>query len=521
MYTFPKAISSLIATRLVVALQIRLRWHFAPLSVVVQSLVFQTLGLCRVLLCRRYILRLGGFPKIDSLTEQFSKGMTLVMSDTIYSLSSGLGRAGVAVIRLSGPDCDDVLLRLCGRLPPFRVASLMTLVDPMTREHLDQGLVLRFERGKSFTGEASCELQVHGGRAVVQAILLVLASMSGLRTAEAGEFTRRALENGRLDLTQVEALADLIDADTEEQRKQALRSLEGFLGREIRTWRETLREIRGLIAAEIDFSDEGDISDNFNVEIDSLLERLQQQFTAALASFEAGRIVSDGFRIALIGPPNAGKSSLLNRLAGSDIAIVTEFAGTTRDVLEVRLDIVGFPVVLIDTAGIRDAIDPVERIGVGRGRFAAAHAHLLLVMEDESGSAFVLPEELRAIQSIRIRSKKDLHERYSSQGVYDDGALLLSAVTGEGLAELRASIADRLRVMADRPETAVLTQERHRILIMRALELCRTARDSMHLGIEFVDENVRGIDHALAEFVGQIGVEEVLGEIFSRFCVGK
>jgi tRNA modification GTPase len=438
------------------------------------------------------------------------------MSDTIYSLSSGSGRAGVAVIRISGLMTDQALMSLCGRLPPYRVATLMMISDPSRSQRLDQGLILRFAEGHSFTGEASCELQIHGGRAVVQAVLRALSELAGFRLAEPGEFTRRAMENGRLDLTQVEALADLIDSDTEAQRKQALKSLEGALGREVMLWRKLIRETKSLIAAEIDFSDEGDVADDFGKEIDSLLKQLQHQLQLALKTADSGRIIAEGFRVALIGPPNAGKSSLLNALAGSDVAIVTEFAGTTRDILEVRLDIEGYAVTLIDTAGIREAIDPVEKIGVSRARFAASRSDLLLILEDDIDARFSIPEEMRDVQSIRIRSKSDL--KITS---LDDDALHLSAVSGEGLVALRSAIASVIRDSTVQEETVLIARERQRVMIERALSYCLNAQKSLSQGIEFVDESVRAIDQALAELLGEVGIEEVLGDIFSRFCVGK
>jgi tRNA modification GTPase len=438
------------------------------------------------------------------------------MTDTIYSLSSGAGRAGVAVIRISGLLADGALMSLCGRLPSYRLATLMTISDPVTGHRLDQGLVLRFAEGHSFTGEASCELQVHGGRAVVQAVLKTLSEMRGFRLSQPGEFTRRAMENGRLDLTQVEALADLIDADTEAQRRQALKSLEGALGREVMSWRRLIRDIKSLIAAEIDFSDEGDVADNFSTQIDSLLKQLHHQLQLALTTADSGRIIAEGFRVALIGPPNAGKSSLLNALAGSEVAIVTEFAGTTRDILEVRLDIEGYAVTLIDTAGIRDAIDPVEKIGVSRARFAASRSDLILILEDATDVHFPVPDETRDVQSIRIRSKSDLKTPSP-----DDDALHLSAVSGEGLAALRAAIAGVIRVSTVQAETVLIARERQRVMIERALNHCLNAQKSLSHGIEFVDESVRAIDQALAELLGEVGIEEVLGDIFSRFCVGK
>jgi tRNA modification GTPase len=439
---------------------------------------------------------------------------------TIFALSSGHGRAGVAVIRVSGPSSDTALQALGGRLPPHRQAALMTLRRPGNGEILDRALCLRFPAGGSFTGEVSAELQVHGGRAVVQAVLRTLSELPDLRPAEAGEFTRRALENGKLDLTQVEALGDLIDAETEQQRRQALHGFQGALGGKVREWRELLLEAKAIVAAEIDFSDEGDVGENAAAGIDSLLQRLQASLQSALKNADHGRIVAEGFRVVITGPPNVGKSTLLNALAGSDVAIVTEHAGTTRDVLEVRLDIGGYPVVLLDTAGVRPALDPVEKIGIARGLDAAASADLLLVLDDGQ-HGFGVDGALQGPRSIRIRTKSDAMPVARGAGAEGASAhLAVSAVTGEGM----DSLVERLRATIarfDRGEPPVLTRERHRQGVVRALNACIAARGSAALGIEFVDDHLRRADEAMAEVIGMIHVEDVLGAIFSRFCVGK
>jgi tRNA modification GTPase len=441
-------------------------------------------------------------------------------AQTIYALSSGHGRAGVAVIRVSGPSADVALQALAGRLPPYRQAALMTLRRPFDGEVLDRALCLRFPAGGSFTGEASVELQVHGGRAVVQAVLRTLSALPDLRPAEAGEFTRRALENGKFDLTQVEALGDLINAETEQQRRQALHGFKGALGDKVRDWRELLLEAKAIVAAEIDFSDEGDVGENASAGIDSLLQRLEASLQSVLENADRGRIVAEGFRVVITGPPNVGKSTLLNALAGSDVAIVTEHAGTTRDVLEVRLDIGGYPVVLLDTAGVRPALDPVEKIGIARGRDAAVGADLLLVLDDGQ-HGFGVDGALQGLKSIRIRTKSDARPVARGAGAEGTPAdIVVSAVTGAGM----DSLMERLRgaiAEFDGGEPAVLTRERQRLGVVRALNACVAARRSSSLGIEFVDDHLRRSDEALAEVIGMIHVEDVLGAIFSRFCVGK
>ncbi|MFM9975668.1 MAG: tRNA uridine-5-carboxymethylaminomethyl(34) synthesis GTPase MnmE [Beijerinckiaceae bacterium] len=438
------------------------------------------------------------------------------MTETIFSLSSAYGRAGIAVIRMSGPASDATGLAIAGCLPVPRMATLVSLREPGTGVLLDKALVLRFLDGVSFTGEASWEFHVHGGRAVVKAVLDCLAAQPGLRLAEAGEFTRRSLENGKLDLTQVEALADLIDADTEHQRLLALQGLEGALGLAARDWRKIIKDIKSLIAADIDFSDEGDVGDRATNDIDSLLKQLQEHFKAALASGRAGRIVSEGFRIALIGATNVGKSTLLNALAGSEVAIVTEYAGTTRDILEVKIDLDGFFVVVQDMAGFRETEDVVEKIGISRAYAAAERADLLLILDDGNQKVPELPASLKTIKSIHIRSKSDLGAKINSEG-----DVAISAKTGEGLVQMRRLILAELGAMVQPHEASIITRERQRLAIEHALDFCLLARTTLPRGIEFVAENVQRMDQALANLLGLVGIEEVLGAVFSRFCIGK
>lgn len=433
---------------------------------------------------------------------------------TIFSLSSAQGRAGVAIVRVSGTAADTALLALTGRLPAYRVATLLELCDPRSGELLDKALVLRFAEGASFTGEASVEFQIHGSRAVLSAVLDALGSLPDLRLAEAGEFTRRALDNGRLDLGQVEALADLIDADTQMQRRQALRGFEGNLGEAVHQWRAVLLEAKAMVAAEIDFADEGDVGENAAAGIDSLLKQLQEHLQNALASADRGQIITDGLRIALVGAPNVGKSTLLNALAGSDVAIVSEYAGTTRDVLEVRLDLEGYSVIVSDTAGLREAIDPVERIGVERARQTAGKADLLLLLDDGHGDCIV-DEAWDGIPILRVRSKSD--QALSPLGSYD---FAISSRTGAGIDSLKKRILMHL-VELEGAEPPLITRLRQRRGVEKALDCCREARDSHLKGIEFVDANLQRLDQALSEIIGLIGVEDVLGAIFSRFCVGK
>jgi tRNA modification GTPase len=300
--------------------------------------------------------------------------------DTIFALSSGRPPAAIAVIRVSGPRAGFALEQLIGRVPAPRRASLARVRDPASAEVIDEGLALWFPGPRSETGEDMAELQVHGGRAVIAAVLGALAKLPGLRPAEAGEFTRRAFENGRMDLTAVEGLADLVAAETEAQRRQAFRQLKGLLGERAESWRQRLIEALALVEAGIDFSDEGDVPQGLLTRALALIGPLAEEIAKAGAG--QGERLREGLRVAIAGPPNAGKSTLFNRLAQRDVAIVSPFPGTTRDVLEVHLDLGGYPVTVLDTAGIREANDPVEREGVRRASEQAAKADLVLWMVD-------------------------------------------------------------------------------------------------------------------------------------------
>ncbi len=437
------------------------------------------------------------------------------MIDTIFSLSSGKGKAGIAVIRISGPRSDAALVALGGAFRPARHASLMTLKHPATGRILDRALVLRFAQGHSFTGEALVELHVHGGNAVVRSVLAALAQVPGLRMAEQGEFTRQALQNGRLDFGQVEALADLIDAETERQQAHALSGLAGMLGDTVRGWRGLLLEAKAMVAADIDFSDEGDVGDGALGGIDSLLQQLERELQGAVLTADRGRIIADGFRVAIIGRPNVGKSTLLNALARRDVAIVSEHAGTTRDVLEVKLDIDGYAVILSDTAGLRETRDPVERIGVERAQANARKADLVLVLDDdESGESASAPP---GVLSIRVRTKWDRREAQSGG---ENFSVKISALTGEGLDSLTEQICLAIR-QQEKGEAPLLTHERQRLGVERALQELRAALQAQAKGVEFLDHHLQSVDDALAEVVGFIGIEEVLGSVFSRFCIGK
>lgn len=440
--------------------------------------------------------------------------------DTIFALASGRGRSGVAVIRVSGPAAYEAL-RAFGVTPgAARKARLVRLRDPATGELVDQALVLRFDRDASFTGEAVVEFQVHGSGAVVRQVERILGSLPGFRRAESGEFTRRAFLNGRMDLTQVEALGDLIDSDTERQRQFALRQLEGAGGRLVHEWRRMLIELRAMVAGVVDFSDEGDVADELPGEFDSVLERLRDALRSAVSGRRAGRILRDGYRVALLGRPNSGKSTLLNTLAGSEIAIVSDIAGTTRDVLEVRIDVDGWPVVIQDMAGVRDETsDRIEQIGISRAWERARSADLILALHafgDDMASAVEIPRDI-GCEVVPIRTKSDLDR----VGPERSSELSLSALTGEGLADLRTMIGERLRCMSEQLEAVGAGSERHFDLIELALDRCQDVAEARRIGIEFVDDALMRVDHVLGRIVGHIGVDDVLNDVFSRFCIGK
>ena len=430
--------------------------------------------------------------------------------DTIFALASARGKAGVAVIRISGPLAHDAVAELCA-LPPLRQAGLRRLV--WQGEVLDEALVLLFAAGASFTGEASAELQLHGSTAVVARVLQALAATDGLRMAEAGEFTRRALENGRLDLTQVEGLADLIDAETEAQRKQAQRVLSGALGQRVEAWRLDLVRAAALIEATIDFADE-DLPLDVSPEVRALIAGLLVQLRGELDGARAAERIRDGFEVAIVGAPNAGKSTLLNALAGREAAITSEVAGTTRDVIEVRMDIAGLSVTLLDTAGLRDSVDVVERIGVERALERARQADLRIFLQADPDEVLMLLPE---VDDLVVLGKADIR---------DGAALLVSATvsgkTGAGIDWLIAEIATRLsgRVAS----AGLLIRERQRIAMQVAVSGLESARDRMGRAQslpELVAADLRASMRALEVMVGRIDVENLLDEIFSSFCIGK
>lgn len=425
--------------------------------------------------------------------------------DTIVALSSGAPPSGVAVIRLSGPQAGALLHSIAGTLPEPR----KLLLRPIGQDSLlDRGLVAWFPAPHSFTGEDCAELQVHGSPAGVRAILKLLVS-NGARLAEAGEFTRRAFENGKLDLVEIEGLGDLLEAETENQRRQALARFEGGLSQRVDAWRDQLLDLRAEIEARLDFSDEGDVSD-LPESFAGSITALRTDIGAALASVEHGRIVREGIRVALAGAPNVGKSSLLNALAKSDIAIVTDEAGTTRDVREVPLDIGGQLYILLDLAGLRDTDSKAEAEGVRRARMAIDQADIVLWLASSNVAA--MEGDYRADRHLRVGTKLDL-------GTVENVDLMVSAQSGAGLDDLLARI-ETIGQSLGSGEPSLLSRERDRLALSDATGALDTAAHQLDVP-ELAAESLRIASQALERLVGRLDAERVLDRLFASFCIGK
>jgi tRNA modification GTPase len=441
--------------------------------------------------------------------------VTAASGETIFALSSAAGPAAVAVVRLSGPGAGGALAALSGgkALPEPRRAALRTLVDPATGERLDQALVLWFAGPASETGEDLAELHLHGSPAVVEAVLDALGRLPGLRPAEPGEFLRRSFLNGKLDLTAVEGIADLIAAETPAQRRQALAQAEGALARRAAAWRESLVGALAELEAAIDFV-EDDLPADLVAHAVRLAGGVAGEIAGALAEAPAGERLRQGLRVALLGAPNAGKSSLLNTLAGRAAAIVAATPGTTRDVLEVPLHLAGLPVTLVDTAGLRTSHDPVEAEGVRRAETQAATADLRLYLQDSSVSKCQLM--LDGQDCLVIATKTDLPAAWTSAD-----ALPLSVVTGQGLDRLRGELGRRLQalVWSGRGEAPLVTRSRQRAALEETLAALHRAAGGGP--IELIAEEFRLALRGLGRLAGRVDVEELLDRIFAEFCIGK
>lgn len=447
-------------------------------------------------------------------------------TDTIYALSTPPGRGALAVVRVSGPQTIVGIKQLAGKTfaRPRRM-TLSKLIVPGSGEIIDKGLLVYFEGPNSYTGEDMCEYHIHGGPAVVSAMLEALSCLPGYRMAEPGEFTRRAFEHGKIDLTEAEAVADLIDAETQAQRQQSLTQLGGYLSRIYESWRERLVSMLAYIEVDLDFSDE-DLPAGINQENRKNIEGLIEEISEHLNDNRRGERLRDGILIAVIGAPNAGKSSLVNAIARREAAIVSEYAGTTRDIIEVHLDLGGYPVILADTAGLRpDQVDgegqeSIEREGILRALKKANEADIKLLLLDGSR----MPEmdqhtlDLRDENSITVINKNDLM-RGELHGELKNSALIISAKAEEGLQELISHLTEKVEEMLGVKETPSLTRVRHR----DALEECRGALErSLKAEMpELVAEDLRLAIRGLGRITGRVDVEDLLDIIFRDFCIGK
>ncbi len=451
---------------------------------------------------------------------------------TIFALSSGRPPSAIAVVRVSGAEAGTALQNIAGAIPVARVAQRVLLRDRVG-EAIDDAIVLWFAGPASATGEDVAEFHVHGGRAVLNALFAALSSIDNVRTAEPGEFTRRAFENGKIDLTEAEGLDDLIHADTDRQRRQALRQLQGLLGDRARGWRKRLIEASALIEAGIDFADEGDVPEDLLKPAMAKIAQLRREIEETLAVSAQSERLPDGLTVAIAGPPNAGKSTLLNRLAHREAAIVSPHAGTTRDIIEVHLDLDGYPVTLIDTAGIRETDDPVEQEGVRRARDRAASADLVLWLADDD--ADVSPQQTIGEGGAplwRVRNKVDLSslendganpgrpEAKLGQGV-STRHFRISASRGDGVDELVAVLTSFADSWFGAGETAVITRLRHRNILEHAAASLAKAGALIGQGDELVAEELRISVHLLGRLLGRVDIDDVLDSIFREFCIGK
>ncbi len=446
-------------------------------------------------------------------------------AETIFAPATVIGWAALAIVRISGPATHDVCRRLTGRPPPApRRATLARLHHPHTAEVLDEGLVLWFPAPGSFTGEDVLELQVHGGRAVISGIMEALSDLPGLRPAEPGEFTRRAFLNGRLDLTAVEGLADLIDAETRAQARQALQQLDGALGRLYRSWRQALLGALARLEAEIDFAPDEEVPEDLLASVRPEVDRLSAEMVTHLAAGHRGEQLRAGLTVAVVGPPNAGKSSLVNRLARRDVAIVTPLPGTTRDVLEVHLDLAGYPVTLLDTAGLREAADMIEAEGVRRARDRAERADLRLIMFDGANWPAWDPATLALVDAAAVVTvnKSDLIALPGDLAVGGRAALRVSCLTGDGVQSLLEVLTARARELMTVGHAPLLTRARHRAALQDAAEaLARFSAAPEGTELALMAEDLRLAARALGRITGEVAVEDVLDRIFAEFCIGK
>lgn len=436
------------------------------------------------------------------------------LQDTILILSSGRLPSGVAVVRISGPRVRFVLETIVGAVPPPRNAAYK-LFRSRNGDPIDRGLVLFFPGPNSFTGEDCAEFHLHGGKAVVEKLLTELSELAGCRIAEAGEFTRRAFSNGKMDLTIAEGLADLIAAETEGQRRLALQVASGTQHELYTEWRQRLLRARAFIEAELDFADESDVPGSVSEQVWQSLALLKSEIENHIASGKRASMLRDGLHVVIVGAPNAGKSSLLNFLAGREVAIISEEAGTTRDLLEVKLDLGGIPVYVTDTAGLRETESVIEKIGIERARARMANADLVLVLEDMNDPIPIATEETSAALWT-VGTKADLNDTSSSDWTYR-----ISTKSGEGLDRLLSDLQAFAEAQIGQIEDAVPTRQRHINLLRSTVTEIDRALAGTHLPLELRAENMRLASQYLGRITGDVDVEEILDVIFSQFCIGK
>ena len=445
---------------------------------------------------------------------------------TIFALSSGRAPSAIAVVRVSGREAGAALTLLAGKIPGPRRAARALLRDA-NRQPIDDAIVLWFPAPSSATGEDVAEFHIHGGQAVLAALFASLSAIENLRAAEPGEFTRRAFENGKLDLTEAEGLDDLIHADTDRQRRQALRQLKGLLGDRVRDWRTQIIEASALIEAGIDFSDEGDVPTELIAPALARIETLLGEIQKVLAGQGRSERLREGLLIAIAGPPNVGKSTLMNQLARRDVAIVSPHAGTTRDIIEVALDLDGYPVTVIDTAGVRETEDPVELEGVRRARARAREADLVLWLSDAEHDKNIVGEGPAPIWL--VRNKIDLDQVGSGTAMQSRGkgqgqgepTFAISASRGDGIPELISGLVGFAQEFFGATESGLISRLRQRELLQQTVASLQRCVAVIGQGEELAAEDLRAAAHSLGRLLGRVDVEDILDAVFREFCIGK
>ena len=442
---------------------------------------------------------------------------------TIYALSSGPGIAGIAVVRVSGKDTSKVIKLITGKdLPAPRVATLRKMNNINTNELIDEGLIIWFPGPQSYTGEDLVEFHVHGSRAVVTALHASISEIENCRLAEPGEFTKRAFQNEKINLIKAESIADLVSAETEIQRKQALAIMNGKSSDKFDSWREKLLKILSHIEAKIDFPDE-DLPENIIFEIKKTSEQVSNEIKKILEDEKVGERIREGFKIAIVGPSNAGKSSLLNYLSKRDVAIVSEMAGTTRDVIETHLNLDGYPVVLSDTAGIRDSKDEIEKRGIKLALKRAEEADLrLLVVEPKNLDFTGFLKDLFDENSILVINKSDLLQKNLDEQIKKMEHVLISIIKNSNLDILIDKIKNKLKNKFISNEDILITRERHRQHLKQCVDhLKNFSKKNKNDDFDKAAEDLRLATRHLGMIVGKVDVEEILGSIFNDFCIGK